>query len=65
MTFDRNQLIAALVLAATVLFLMSGAPGMPGGSFRLWARRAAITIYGAAFLGVVVYVALWLCGDGF
>ncbi|HXC26469.1 MAG TPA: hypothetical protein VNV38_00835 [Stellaceae bacterium] len=56
MTLDRNQAIAALVLAATALFLMSGAPGF---RWRRQARLAAVVVFGAAFLGVVIYVALW------
>jgi hypothetical protein len=59
MTVDRSQMISALVLAATALFLFSVAPGM---RFRRQARIAAIAIYGAALLGVVVYVVLWLGG---
>jgi hypothetical protein len=59
MNFDRNQLISAAVVAATVLFLMSGAPGFRG---RRVARNAAIAIYGATFLGVAIYVVLWACG---
>jgi hypothetical protein len=56
---DLDQMIAALVLAATVLFLMTMAPGF---RWRRQARIAALAVYGATFLGVVVYVVLWACG---
>jgi len=52
-------MISALVLAATALFLFSVAPGM---RFRRQARIAAIAIYGAGFLAIVVYVVLWAAG---
>jgi len=60
MQFDPQRTITGLILAATVLFLMAGAPGMPGGTFRLWARRATVAVYAAICLGVLVYVGLWL-----
>lgn len=56
---NRNQMISALILAATALFLMTG---MPGFRWRRPVRIAAVAIYGATFVGVVVYVVLWLCG---
>ncbi|HTW51932.1 MAG TPA: hypothetical protein VME45_08575 [Stellaceae bacterium] len=56
---NRNQMISALVLAATALFLCSVAPGM---RWRRQARIAAIAVYGAAFVAVVVYVVLWAGG---
>jgi hypothetical protein len=56
---DLDQMIAALVLAATVLFLMTMAPGF---RWRRQARAAALAVYGATFLGVVVYAVLWACG---
>lgn len=59
MIFDRNQLISALVLAATALFLMAMAPGF---RYRRAARIAALAIYGATFLAVALYVVLWLRG---
>jgi hypothetical protein len=59
MNFDRNQLISALILVATALFLMSG---MRGFRHRRAARFAVLTVYGATVLGVAVYVVLWLCG---
>ena len=59
MTFNPNQTISALVLVATALFLMTMAPWFP---WRRQARIAALAIYGATLLGVVVYIALWLCG---
>ena len=57
MTFDRNRMLSALVLAATALFLMAVAPGF---RWRRQARVAALAVYGAAVLGVVVYIVLWL-----
>jgi hypothetical protein len=59
MTMDRNQAFAALVLAATALFLFSVAPGV---RFRRQARIAAIAVFGATFLGVAIYVVLWALG---
>lgn len=56
---DRNQLISALIVAATALFLLASAPGVR--SRRLF-RNAALALYGAAFLGAIVYVGLWLAG---
>ncbi len=52
-------MITALVLAATALFLMTMAPGF---RWRRQARVAALAVYGATLLGVLVYIALWLCG---
>lgn len=57
MIFDRNRMLSALVLAATALFLMAVAPGF---RWRRQARVAALAVYGAAVLGVVVYIVLWL-----
>jgi hypothetical protein len=59
MTVDRDQMISALVLAATALFLFSVAPGM---RFRRQARVATLAVYGATLLGVIIYVVLWLFG---
>jgi len=56
---DRNRMIAALVLAVTALFLLSGAPGF---RYRRAARSAAIVGYAAVFLAVAIYVGLWFCG---
>lgn len=50
-------MLSALVLAATALFLMAVAPGF---RWRRQARAAALIVYGAAVLGVVVYIVLWL-----
>lgn len=61
MTFDLNRTISALVLAATVLFLMTVAPGF---RWRRQARVAALAIYGATLVGILVYIALWLSGIG-
>jgi hypothetical protein len=59
MTADRNQAVAALVLAVTALFLMSNTPGF---RYRRAARNAAVMAFGAVFLGVAIYVALWALG---
>ena len=59
MTIDRGQLIYALVLAATALFVLSG---MVGFRHRRAVRIAAVAVYGAGFLAVAVYAALWLAG---
>ena len=59
MTLDRQQLIGALITLATALFLMAVAPGFP---YRRAARRAAMAVYGAALIGVAVWVGLWLLG---
>ena len=59
MTFDRQRLIGALITVATALFLMAVSPRFP---YRRAVRVAAIVIYGAVFLGVVVWVVLWLLG---
>ena len=59
---DKQHVIAVLMVVATALFVMSGAPGMPGGAFRLWARRGALALYCVALAAVFVYVILWLFG---
>jgi len=57
--FDRQRLVAALMLAATALFLLAVAPGF---RYRRAARIAAITVFAAVFTGVVVWVVLWWLG---
>lgn len=57
--FDAQRVIAAVLLAATALFLMSQ---WPGGRHRRAAMIAAIAIYGVLVAGVVVYVGLWAVG---
>jgi hypothetical protein len=57
--FDTQQLIAAAALAATALFVASVGPGFP---FRRATRIAAVALYGATFVAVLVYVALWSFG---
>lgn len=52
-------MIQALALAATVLFLMTMAPGF---RWRRQVRIAALALYGALLIGVAVYVVLWLAG---
>jgi len=42
---------------ATALFLLCEQLPAP---YNRWARNAAIGVYGATFLGVLVYVGLWL-----
>jgi hypothetical protein len=59
MTLDRQQLIGVLITLATALFLMAVAPRF---RYRRAARRATIVVYGAALIGVVAWVVLWLLG---
>lgn len=59
---DRNRMFGALVTLATALFLMAVAPGF---RYRRQARIAAVVIYGAAAIGAVVYLVLWLLVAGF
>jgi hypothetical protein len=61
MTLDLNRMISALVLVATALFLMTMAPRF---RWRRQARVAALAIYGATLVGILVYIALWLSGLG-
>jgi hypothetical protein len=61
MTLDLNRMISALVLVATALFLMTMAPRF---RWRRQARLAALAIYGATLVGILVYIALWLSGLG-
>jgi hypothetical protein len=57
--FDPQRLVAALMLAATALFLLAVAPGF---RYRRAARIAAIAVFAVVFTGVVVWVVLWLAG---
>jgi hypothetical protein len=57
--FDRERLVGVLITLATALFLMAIAPRFP---YRRAARVTAIVIYGAAAIGVVVWVVLWWFG---
>ncbi|HWD58683.1 MAG TPA: hypothetical protein VG308_10415 [Stellaceae bacterium] len=59
MTLDREQAVAALVMAATALFLISVAPGM---RYRREARIAAVTAFALALGAALVWSALWLAG---
>jgi hypothetical protein len=59
MNFDRQRLIGVLITLATVLFLMAVAPGFP---YRRAARIGAVVVYGAALIGIAVWVVLWLAG---
>jgi hypothetical protein len=59
---DPGRMLGALVLAATALFLLCGR--LPAPYSRL-ARIAAVAVYGAAFLGALVYAGLWLLRVGF
>jgi hypothetical protein len=60
MPFDMQRLIAASVLAATALFLMSQRVGSDRG--RRAMRIAAVAVYGALAGVVVIYIGLWLAG---
>jgi hypothetical protein len=59
MQFDTQRLIAALLLAATALFLITQ---RLGGRQRRAVMAASIAVYGALVVGVVVYVGLWFAG---
>jgi hypothetical protein len=59
MNFDRQRLLGVLITLATALFLMAVAPGFP---YRRAARIGAAVVYGAALIGVAVWVVLWLLG---
>jgi hypothetical protein len=59
MQFDMQRLIAAVLLAATALFLLSQ---RLGGRYRRAAMVGAVTVYGALAAAVVVYAGLWLAG---
>jgi len=59
MTVDRTQMISATVLVATALFVMSVGPGF---RYRRATRIAAVALYGATFVAVLIYVALWSIG---
>jgi hypothetical protein len=58
---DRQQAISAVIAAATLLFLISVAPG---ARQRRWARVAAIVLYAVLFAGAVVWTVLWFFGIG-
>lgn len=57
--FERPQALAALMTAATALFVMSGRLSPP---YRRWARIGAVTLYGLTLAGVLAAIALWLAG---
>ena len=59
MRFDMQRLVAAVLLAATALFLMSQ---RLRGQYRRAAIVALVAVYGALAAGVLVYVGLWLAG---
>jgi hypothetical protein len=56
---DRQQLISALLLAATALFLIAVAPGF---RYRRVTRIAALAVYAIALGVALVFVGLWLAG---
>jgi hypothetical protein len=57
--FDRQRLVAALMLAATALFLI--AQRVPS-RYRRALQIAAITVFAVVFTGVAVWVVLWWLG---
>lgn len=59
MQFDLQRLIAAVLLAATALFLIAQ---WLGGRHRRAMMIASIAVYGALVAGVVVYIGLWFAG---
>jgi hypothetical protein len=56
---DRQRAALALVLAATALYLMAGAPWF---RYRRIARIGAVVLYGVAMALILVSIALWLLG---
>ncbi|MBV9553272.1 MAG: hypothetical protein JO032_10815 [Alphaproteobacteria bacterium] len=59
---DETRAIGALAMLATLMFLVSVAPGM---RHRRAARLAAIAVYAAVAAGVAIWSALWLFGVRF
>jgi hypothetical protein len=57
--FDTQRMIGATITLATVLFLMSGAPGF---RYRRQLRLASVAIYCLLLAGVGIWVLLWLLG---
>jgi hypothetical protein len=57
--FEVQRVIGATLTLATVLFLMSAAPGF---RYRRQVRIASIAIYCTLLAGVIVWVVLWLLG---
>jgi hypothetical protein len=53
---DRQQLISALMLAATALYLIAAAPGF---RYRRATRIAALALYGVAVAVALVFVGIW------
>jgi hypothetical protein len=56
---DRQQIVAALVAGATVLFLASGASWF---RYRRPARIAALAVYAVALVAVLIWIGMWLTG---
>jgi hypothetical protein len=54
---DRQQLIGALVLLVSALFVASRAVRPP---YQVWVKRASIVIFLLALGIVVVWVVIWL-----
>jgi hypothetical protein len=55
--FDRQQLIGALVLLVSALFVASRAVRPP---YQVWIKRASIVISLLALGNVVLWVMIWL-----
>jgi hypothetical protein len=58
-TVDRQQMIGALAVVATLMFLVSVAPGTRA---RPMLRRAAVAAYLLAVAAAAVWAGLWLFG---
>jgi hypothetical protein len=56
---DRQRMVAALMLSATALFLISQ---RTPSRYRRAVRIAAIVVYAAAIAAVLVWVGLWAAG---
>ena len=58
--FDRHQLLAALMLLVTALFLSAGYP--PAARWRRQLRIASILLFSAAAMIALVETAIWWSG---
>jgi len=59
---DFGRLVAALALVTAALFVLSG---QVSWRFARHVRRAAVAVFGAVFIAVLIYCGLWLLGVTF
>ena len=59
---DFGRIVAALAMVTAALFVLSG---QVSWRFAHHVRRAAITVFGAVFIAVLIYCGLWLLGVAF